>query len=249
MKTHEIVEQARQSFDKELQTARYPNIHADSAHLEALLQMIDIQPHKHYLDLGTGNGYIAFEFASRFPSLAVTGLDIAVHSIQVNQSIQRERGLDKLDFRVYDGLALPFMDASYWGVISRYAFHHFPDVVFSVQELQRILEPHGFVIISDPITSNEDTANFIDQFQQLKPDGHVHFYHSDELEMLFRQNGFQKETHFMSTVSYPRDLSEAYLQLLNNTPAPILEKYRVKISEQTIQITVEVLNVLFRKNA
>src|SRR5512143_1726752 len=181
MKTHEIIEQARQSFDKELHTAGYSDIHAASTHLEALLQMIDIQPHKHYLDLGTGNGYIAFEFASRFPSLVVTGLDIAADSIQVNQSIQRERGLDNLDFRAYDGLGLPFTDASYWGVISRYAFHHFPDAMFSVQELQRIIEPQGFVIISDPITHDEDTANFIDQFQQLKPDGHVHFCKSDEL--------------------------------------------------------------------
>ncbi len=248
MKTHEIVEQARQRFDKELHTAEYPKIHADSAHLEALLQMIDIQPNRHYLDLGTGNGYIAFELATRFPALAVTGLDIAAHSIQINQSIQCQRGLGNLDFRVYEGLALPFQDVSFWGVISRYAFHHFPDVGFSVQELQRVIQPQGFVIISDPITLDEDPVGFIDQFQQLQPDGHVHFYRPHELETLFHQNGFQKETYFMSTISYPRDLSETYRQLLNNTPSSILEKYQVQIRKQTIHITVNVLNVLFRKN-
>jgi hypothetical protein len=52
----------------------------------------------------------------------------------------------------------------------------------------------------------------------------------------------------MSTISYPRDLDEAYRQLLNNTSSSILEKYQVQIRKQTIYITVNVLNVLFRKN-
>jgi hypothetical protein len=51
----------------------------------------------------------------------------------------------------------------------------------------------------------------------------------------------------MSTVSYPRELSAAYRQLLSNTPASILEKYQVRVEEKSVQITVEVLNVLFRK--
>ena len=249
MKAQDIVEQARQGFDKVLHTAEYRKIHADSTHLEALLRMVDFQPNKRYLDLGTGNGYIAFELAARFPNLSVTGLDITTNAIQVNQSIQRERGLTNLDFYAYEGVCLPFDEATFWGVISRYAFHHFPDAIGSVHELHRVVEHQGFVIISDAITRDEDTAYFIDRFQQLKPDGHVHFYRPYELETLFHQNGFQKETHFMSTVSYPRELNKAYLQLLNNTPVSVLKKYRAQVRETIVQITVDVLNVLFRKIA
>ncbi len=108
-------------------------------------------------------------------------------------------------------------------------------------------ERHGFVLISDPITDEEDEGNFIDRFQRFRPDGHVHFYRLRELDTLFRQHGFERETYFMSRVSYPRELNEAYLQLLNHTSASILEKYRVEVSENTIRLTVDVLNVLFRK--
>ena len=37
-----------------LHTPGYHAIHSNAAHLEALMRMTDVQPHKHYLDLGTG---------------------------------------------------------------------------------------------------------------------------------------------------------------------------------------------------
>jgi len=248
MQARDIIDQARQSFDKILHSDTYPKIHADASHLDALLALVEIQPQKHYLDLGTGNGYIAFELASRYPSLSVTGLDIATNSIQINQDLQRKQGLANLCFHAYDGFAFPFENCSFWGVISRYAFHHFPNAVLTIQELHRITEEQGFVIISDPITHNDDTVNFIDQFQQIRPDGHVHFYRPQDLEALFRKHGFEKRQLFMSTITYPRELDAAYLRLLNEMPVSVLEKYRVEVGEKTVQVTVEVMNVLYRKN-
>jgi ubiquinone/menaquinone biosynthesis C-methylase UbiE len=247
LKTEDLVAQTRPGFDAVLHTPGYHAIHSDAAHLEALMQMTEVQPHKHYLDLGTGNGYLVFELAARFPALLVTGLDIAYHSIQLNQGLQRERGLANLDFQAYEGVRLPFGDAAFWGVLSRYAFHHFPEAEQSVTELSRVVERGGFVLLSDPITRDEDSAGFIDEFQQLKPDGHIHFYRPAELEALFGRHGFEKELQVMSALTYPRELSPAYLELLHRTPAPILEGYCVTIGEKTVQITVDILNVCFRK--
>jgi ubiquinone/menaquinone biosynthesis C-methylase UbiE len=249
MKAQDVIEQARQGFDEELHTAEYRKIHADAVQLEALLQMVDIRANKRYLDLGTGDGYIAFELAARFPSLFVTGLDIAVNSIRVNQGIQRERGLSNLGFQAYDGVRLPFDDTTFYGVIARYAFHHFPAAQVAVKELHRVVESNGFVIISDPITHAEDDGDFIDQFQQLKPDGHIHFYRPHELGTLLGQRGFRQETHYMSSMTYPREVNPEYRQLLNRTPASVLESYCVNLGETHVQLTVAVMNVLFREGA
>ena len=253
MKKQEIIAQARQGFDGKLHTDEYRKIHSDQAHLEALMGFLDIQPGKHYLDLGTGNGYLAFEMARRFPEIFITGVDIATNSIRADQQLQQERNIKNLEFMEYDGGRLPVGDSAYWGIISRYAFHHFPDPAASVCDLYRIMEPcaapcgQGFVIFSDPITYDDDTGNFIDHFQQLKKDGHVHFYRQGELDDLFQQNGFRKQKQFFTKITYPRDMNKAYQRLFERTPASILKEYEINIGESSVQITVTVRNVMYRK--
>ncbi len=247
MEQRNPIEQARSSFDPILHTDAYRKVHGDAAHLAALMNLLDVHPNKRYLDLGTGNGYLAFEMCRRFPDILVTGLDIASHSIELNRRLQQEQGIKNLEFISYEGVEFPFQESWFEGVISRYAFHHFPDAALCVQGLYRIIESKGFVIISDPLTYEEDTDGFIDQFQQLKTDGHVHFFREPELDALFQKRGFIKESQFFSSISYPRDLNESYLRLLDRTPATILEKYGIEIQEKTVHVTVTVRNILFRK--
>jgi SAM-dependent methyltransferase len=243
----DIVAQSRAVFDAELHTDSSKQILSDEAHLEGLLQLAEIRPGKRYLDLGTGRGYIAFEMAQRHPQILVTGLDVTEQSIGINRRIQRERELGNVDFRCYDGIRLPFDDSSYFGVLCRYAFHHLPDSVLAVEELHRVVETGGFVVISDPITFDEDTVGYIDCFQRLRPDGHVHFLRRAELDALFQQHGFRKESEFTSAVSYPRDMNEHYSRLLQGTPPAILERYKVNVRGDSVFSTLEVANVRFRK--
>jgi ubiquinone/menaquinone biosynthesis C-methylase UbiE len=247
MDVQAVIERARSRFDSELHTDAYKKVHSDSAHLDALMKMLDIRAGGRYLDLGTGNGYLAFEMSRRFPDTCVTGLDIASNSIRMNQEICRQQGIANLDFLSYDGMRLPFQDAWFAGVISRYVFHHVPEPAACVQELGRVTSADGFVLISDPLTYDEDADGFVDRFQQLKADGHVHFYGQQELDDLFTAHGFARESRFFTTVSYPRDLSEAYLRLFEATPQPILERYCIDVREKIVNITVKVMNVLYRK--
>jgi SAM-dependent methyltransferase len=246
MNEQAVIELARTRFDGELHTDAYKKVHSDPAHLGALMNMLDIRPGRRYLDLGTGNGYLAFEMSHRFP-VHVTGLDIAGNSIRMNENLRQQQGIANLEFLSYDGMQLPFDAAWFAGVISRYVFHHVPDPALCVQELGRITESDGFVVISDPLTDDEDASGFIDRFQQLKADGHVHFYRVRELDALFAEHGFTGETRFFTTVSYPRELNEAYLRLIEETPQPILDRYGIDVQEKIVNITVKVLNVLYRK--
>jgi hypothetical protein len=82
---------------------------------------------------------------------------------------------------------------------------------------------------------------------QLKDNGHVRFYLSEELEDLFKQYGFQKEQIFYSSIRFPRIIDERYYSLINSTPEDILQAYSIKIEGEYIYVTLNVMNLVFGK--
>jgi ubiquinone/menaquinone biosynthesis C-methylase UbiE len=249
MKEHELVKKAKKRFDAELHTPEYKKIHSNDKHLESLLNMCTIEKNGHYLDLGTGNGYLAFALAERFPEAFFTGLDIAVKSIKTNNQIVRSGNKKNISFQHYAGMHLPFESDSFDGIISRYALHHFPDIHLSLREINRVLKTGGFFILSDPVTLPSDTRGFIDQFQNLKNDGHIHFYYEDELYSLFEEYSFRRENVFYSKIRYPRPLDSRYKELIHNSPLGVINKYHVELMNEEVFIEVKVINAMFRKTA
>ena len=243
----ESITEARDRFDSEVHTEEYRKIHSDSDHLENLLELLEIENDKQYLDLGTGNGYLAFEIADRFKSVVVEGLDIAMNSISQNNSIALKSDWKNVNFSSYEGIQFPYDDAFFKGVISRYALHHFPEIENSIREINRVLEKDGFFLLSDPLTHDEDKEGFIDKFQKLKKDGHIHFYYEQEIVDHFEKQDFRKEKVFYSSVRFPRDYNSDYEDLLNGESKDILDLYEVEKQRDKVYITVKVMNILFRK--
>ncbi len=243
----EIVEAAKKRFDKELHSSEYKRIHSDDYQLNKLIDMVDIQPRKKYLDIGTGNGYVAFSLAKKFPDVFVNGLDIALNAINENNKIIENEKLKNIEFNAYDGIILPYKKKSFYGVISRYAFHHFPDIEKSVSEITRVTDDNGFFILSDPQTYDDDLDGFADKFQSQVNDGHVHFYTRKEIESIFKNHNFLIEKEFNSAVRYPRVMNNKYEELFKNTNSEILNKYRIEFEQDKVFISVSVMNILIRK--
>ncbi len=241
------IKKAKKRFDSELHTKEYRQIHSDQLHLDKLMEFLEIEDDERYLDLGTGNGYLAFEMARRYRNVIVTGLDIAEKSINLNNQIVEENSFPNVMFNSYDGTRLPYSDAKFRGIISRYAFHHFPDPELSIREIRRILKKGGFFIFSDPMTYPEDKYGFIDRYQELKDDGHWHFYYEDEVVELFRRFGLMSAEVFYSYIRYPRPCNKGYENLLENSDKRISDLYETAIEGNIIYITVRVMNIFFRK--
>jgi SAM-dependent methyltransferase len=246
MDNDDIIGSARKRFDGILHTDDYKKVHSDSEHLENLIGLVEIKDRGSYLDIGTGNGYIAFELARRNQNIKVYGLDIAKNSTVTNNLIKEIEGLKNIRFDSYDGKEFPYVDGAFCGAVSRYAFHHFPDAGMSLTELGRTVGNSGFFLLSDPLTYDEDEDDFADAFQSLVNDGHVHFYRRPEIEDLFRKHDFAVEKEFDSYVRYPREMNEDYQRLFDMTDGGILEKYRIEILESKVFITAKVMNILFR---
>jgi ubiquinone/menaquinone biosynthesis C-methylase UbiE len=247
MDDERIIGAAREGFDDRLHGEEYRRVHSDAEHLENLLALFEIRDGASYLDLGTGNGYVALELAKRHPGIHVAGLDIAAASIAQDAEIARDLGLANLDFLPYDGRTFPFDDGSLFGCASRYALHHFPDIRASLAEIRRVVMKGGFFILSDPRTLDEDALGLIDKLQALRPDGHVHFYRRSEIEALFGEFGFASEKEFASSVRYPRTMDGRYRRLLHDRGEELARMYGIEVDGEHLFIRTQVMNIFFRR--
>ena len=245
--TRELVRSARDYFNRDLHGDEYRRITWNEGHVHSLIDLLQPESHRAVLDLGTGAGAVAFEIGRRFPGCRVVGIDVAEAAIARNIEKRGTDGSSNVDFYSYSGTALPFEDASFDGVTCRYAFHHFPEPEVSVAEMSRVLRQDGRAIISDPVPFDKDAGGFIDDFQRLKPDGHVRFYRRTELEELFAGSGLHKAAEFRTQIAYPRAMDHRYEELLKRTPRVILEHYRVQMRDAQVFVTLDVGNTLFQK--
>lgn len=202
----EKVNQAKQSFNQVLDNQKYANIIKDDKHLSLLLSLADDSGHSKYnkiLDIGTGTGYLAFPLAEMFPTANVCGIDIADKIVEKNNEAVKESGISNLVFKAFDGLKYPFADESFDLIVTRYAFHHFPNIEDSIMQMNKLLVKGGKVLISDPLRSEKDDRGIIDAFMQVKKDGHIRFYSLDELDKLFMNHGFTKEKQVITDMKFP----------------------------------------------
>ncbi|MDE6664455.1 MAG: class I SAM-dependent methyltransferase [Lachnospiraceae bacterium] len=209
----ENVNQAKESFNRVLDNKKYAGIIKDDNHLSILLDLVNDGNYNKILDIGTGAGYLAFPLAEQFPTASVCGIDIADVIVEKNNAAVKEKCFPNLSFQAFDGIKYPFSIESVDLIVTRYAFHHFPDVVNAIQQMNKILVKGGKVLVSDPMRNESDDNRIIDSFMRVKKDGHIQFYSSDELDELFADNGFTKENQVITDLKFPFAKQVEYIEL------------------------------------
>lgn len=221
-KNAEKVQQAKDSFNRILDNRKYADIIKDDKHLSVLLQLLEDENYSNILDIGTGTGYLAFPLSKQFSMATVYGLDIAENIIEKNVALAKEKEITNLRFLAYDGLNYPFNQSSFDLIVTRYAFHHFPDVTNAIQQMNKLLKNGGKVLVSDPLKNEKDVSSIIDSFMDIKKDGHIQFYTVKELEKLFFENGFRKANQVITDMKFPFAKKDEYINLYNQ----ITEEHR-----------------------
>lgn len=98
------------------------------------------------LDLGAGNGGVAFGVASS-PRLAVTALDIVPNSVLRRVRAGAPTGVAQVVGR---GEGLPFPDRSFEAVLCLDSFEHFSHPQVIGREILRVLTPGGLCLLKTP---------------------------------------------------------------------------------------------------
>ena len=144
------------------------------------------------LDVACGGGLVVCAFARVVKH--ATGIDLTPAMIERAQQLQREKGLTNVTWKLGDVLPLPFPDASFTIVTSRFAFHHFLDAGEVLGEMTRVCAPGGKVVVADSAPAPEKAAAF-NAMEKLRDPSHVRAMPLAELRDLFRRNGLPEPRH------------------------------------------------------
>jgi SAM-dependent methyltransferase len=163
--------------------------HASGADLTTLAAEVASTPGATVLDLGCGAGHVSFAVAPH--ARAVTAYDLSPEMLSIVADAARERGLGNIATQQGAVEALPFGDAAFDWVVSRFSAHHWHDLPRALVEVRRVLKPGGrviFVDVSGPDHPLLDTH--LQAVEVLRDGSHVRNYRADEWISLFAGAGF-----------------------------------------------------------
>jgi len=100
------------------------------------------------LDVCTGTGDVAIQFARRVPGAVVEAVDFSPLMIEHGKAKAARRGLDsRLGFHVADALDLPFPSGSFDLVCNSFGVRTLTDHRRGIAEMTRVTRPGGRVMI------------------------------------------------------------------------------------------------------
>ncbi len=101
------------------------------------------------LDLGTGPGFLALEFAKKLPGASVVGLDLSPDMIEYAENFVECKSLKNLRFVLSDAQEIPFEDNYFEVVVSHGMIKCVSDVQKMLNEIYRVLSGGGCAYIID----------------------------------------------------------------------------------------------------
>jgi ubiquinone/menaquinone biosynthesis C-methylase UbiE len=141
------------------------------------------------LDVACGPGMLACAFAE--VACHVTGIDLTPAMIERAQALRHTKGRTNLAWQIGDVLPLPFPDASFALVFTRYSFHHFLDPKAVLAEMVRVCRPDGRVVVVDVFTTGPQQAEEFNRMEKLRDPSHVRALSLEELTGLLDEAGLQ----------------------------------------------------------
>jgi ubiquinone/menaquinone biosynthesis C-methylase UbiE len=164
-------------------------VHAKGADLDALAILARQHPEAATLDLGCGGGHVTFAVAPHVRN--VVAYDLSPEMLAVVAGAAADRGLANVSTRQGVVERLPFADAGFDLVLSRYSAHHWRDHDAALREAARVLKPGGaaaFVDVVAPPASLLDT--YFQAIELLRDCSHVRDYSRAEWEAALARAGF-----------------------------------------------------------
>lgn len=155
-----------------------------TAHVnDRAIEMLDVQPTDHVLDIGTGHGRSLGEFAALANKGRITGLDYS--DVMLRRAAKRNDALIRAGrIRLQQGAsdAMPFADASFDKAMAVHTLYFWDPAEPHLTEIARVLRPGGCFVLAFHPSDDPTTATY--------PTAVYRFRSEDEVTDLVRHAGF-----------------------------------------------------------
>jgi len=124
------------------------SLNVDRGWRRALVDMSEVHEGDEVLDVATGTGDVAIDFARHSGAGTVVGLDRSAGMLGVARDKLRRGGLERrIGVVEGDAMDMPFDDQSFDAVTIAFGLRNLPDYAAAVREMTRVLKPGGRLLV------------------------------------------------------------------------------------------------------
>lgn len=165
-------------------------VHAGGEDLDQVSAWAAAAPGARALDLGCGGGHVGYRLARHAGS--VVAYDLTAAMLEAVAGHAARLGLANITVRQGAAERMPFADASFDLVASRFSAHHWRDLDAGLREARRVLAPGGRALFMDAVSPGPpllDTA--LQAIELLRDPSHGRNYSAAEWLSALTRAGFQ----------------------------------------------------------
>jgi ubiquinone/menaquinone biosynthesis C-methylase UbiE len=191
------------------------------------------------LDVACGPGLVVCAFSPHVRE--ATGIDMTPAMLDRAHQLAVAQRASNVVWRQGDVTALPYLDASFTIVVTRFSCHHFLDPALVLREMVRVCAPGGRIVVVDTYASEDPAkATQFNMLEKLRDPSHARSLTLSELKGLFPLAGLpEPQTAFYELRDEVRNL------LARSFPNPgddlkIVEMFRASALDDRMGIPVRV---------
>src|SRR5579864_8714440 len=158
-------------------------IAADDA-LSLIVKAANPDPEDTVLDVACGGGLVARAFAPHVRH--ATGIDVTPAMLDTARKAATETGLANTTWNQGDVTTLPYADAAFDIVATRFSFHHFLEPIAVLKEMARVCKRGGRIVVVDSCPSEDKAkAAAFNRLELLRDPSHTRALPLSEMKSLF----------------------------------------------------------------
>jgi len=164
-------------------------VHAAGADLEQIAAVAERYRPARVLDLGCGGGHAGFHVAPH--ARDVVAFDLSSDMLGAVAAEAARRGLTNITTQQGSVAALPFADASFDFVVTRFSAHHWHDLDAGLWETRRVLRSGGVAVFADTVSPAAPLLDtHLQAIELLRDPSHVRNYSVAEWTARLKAAGF-----------------------------------------------------------
>jgi len=160
----------------------------DEEALGMIIRAVRPTPGDRLLDVACGPGLVLCAFAPHVRE--ATGIDMTPAMLERARQLAANKGVSNVTWRQGDVYSLPYDDASFTIVTTRFSCHHFLDPAAVLREMVRVCAPGGRIVVVDDYASEDPAkAAAFNRLEKLRDPSHSRALSLSELKGLFGRVG------------------------------------------------------------